>query len=158
MDLFYTYTDNFSGKNEKEKQHNAGRYIIEYAANHIYKIENPEIEIKNKKPGFKYSDINFSISHSNNIAAVCFDKYPLGLDIEFIKKRNYMAIVKRMKFKMQENTINEFYKNWTLYEAGIKLQNKVQSIKTQIFLDNYMLCLVSGKKDPIELNINCLFF
>lgn len=153
MDLLYTYIDRFDGKTKREKQYNAGRFIIEYAAKNLYKIENSEIEIINKKPRYKYSNIEFSISHSGNIAAVCFDNFPIGLDIEQITNRNYNAISKRMKFNQVEYTLEEFYRNWTLYEAGIKLQNKVQSIKTQLFLDTYMLCLVSAVKEPTELNI-----
>lgn len=158
MDLFYTYINEFSGKNKKEKQHNAGRFIVEYAAKFIYKIENSEIEIINKKPKFKYSDINFSISHSNNIAAVCFDKYPLGFDIEFMKQRDYKSIAQRMHFKTEENTLKEFYKNWTLYEAEVKLQNKLTSYKSELFLDNYIYTITSSERSDIVVKMYQLPF
>lgn len=156
MDLFYTYINNFDGKDEKQKQHNAGRYIIEYAAKNIYNIENSEIEIINKKPKFKHSDIMFSISHSNEIAAVCFSNSPVGLDIEQIIPRDFEKISKRMNFKLKEHTLEEFYKNWTLYEAEIKLQNKVRSSKTILFLNNYVLSVVSSLKEELNLDITFL--
>lgn len=152
MDLLYLNIDNFNfnSENKHQKQHKAGRYIIEYAAKNIYNIENPEIIIINKKPKFKYSDIQFSISHSNNIAAVCFDKYPLGFDIEHITNRNYIKIAKKLNFKMKENSSEEFYKLWTLYEAEIKLQNKYQYSHTDNFLNNYIFSIVSNNNFSIE--------
>lgn len=156
MDLFYTYINDFDGKDEKQKQHNAGRYIIEYAAKHVYNIENSEIEIINKKPKFKYSNISFSISHSKDIAAVCFSNDAVGLDVEQIIHRNFEKISKRMNFPLKEHTIEEFYRNWTLYEAGIKLQDKVQSSKTIVFLDNYILSVVSSQKEELNLNVTFL--
>ena len=75
MNIFYLYIDEFytTGKISKY-HHEAGRYILEYVAKNFYKIENSELEIVNDKPKFKHSNIKFSISHSNNIAAVCFDE------------------------------------------------------------------------------------
>lgn len=148
MDLIYSKCEN-----TKENQHRTGRFIIEYAAKNLYNIENSELEIINNKPKFKHSDINFSISHSDCIAAVCFDYSKVGFDIEKIKERDIISISKRMNFKCEENTLEEFYKNWTLYEASYKLQDKVQSCISQIFSDDYVLSVVSNKKQNIKLNI-----
>ncbi len=148
MDLIYSICEN-----SKNNQHEKSRFIIEYAAKNLYKIKNSELEIINNKPKFKYSDIEFSISHSGCIAAVCFDSSIVGFDIEKIKKRDYIAIAKRMNFQLKENTIEEFYKKWTLYEASYKLQGKVQSFISQVFSDDYMISVVSNKKQDINLNI-----
>ena len=148
MDLIYAICEN-----SKESRHNTGRLIIEYAAKNLYNISDSEIEIINKKPKFKHSDIEFSISHSDCIAAVCFDSSAVGLDIEKIKQRDYIAIADRMNFRLRENTIEEFYKEWTLYEASYKLQDKVRSHISQIFCDNYMMSVVSNKNQQIDLNI-----
>ncbi len=152
MDLFYCDCTKFNGANKKEKEHNAGRYIVEYVAKNIYKIENSETEVIYKKPKYKYSNICFSVTHSDNIALVCFDKNQVGVDIERIKPRDFQAVAKRMNFKLKENTLEEFYKEWTLYEAEIKLQESVRSSKTMKFNDNFILSIVSASENPIEFN------
>lgn len=154
MDLFYLFTKNFDCETSPgyTKQHKAGRFIIEYASSKYYNIENPELVIINKKPKFKYSDIQFSISHCRDIVCVCFDKNPAGFDIEEIRPRNYTAIAERMNFKLKENSLEEFYKNWTMYEAEIKLQMPVKSRYCTNFLDKYIISAVSSKADNIKLN------
>ncbi len=154
MDLFYLFTENFDFGTESDctKQHKAGRFTVEYAAKNYYNIENPELEIINKKPKFKYSDIQFSISHCRNIVCVCFDNNPVGFDIEEIKPRDFEAIAKRMNFKLKENSLEEFYKNWTMYEAEIKLQAAAKSRYCASFLDKYIMSVVSAKSDNIEIN------
>ena len=153
MDLFYCSCLNCEGKNLNEKQHNAGRYIIKLAAKSVYNIINPEIEVINNKPRFKFSDINFSISHSNEIAAVCFDKKPIGFDIEQIKQRDFQAIAERMNFSLKENTLEEFYKQWTLYEAEYKLQQETKSSYTFKFIDKYIISAVTNEHAEIEKNL-----
>lgn len=153
MDLFYTDCEKFEGSSLKEKQHNAGRYIVDYAAGNIYGIKNKEVKTVNNKPCFKYSDICFSISHCNKYAAAIFDDGPVGLDLEKIIPRNYKAISKRMNFKLKEDSLESFYESWTLYEAEYKLQAKVKGIKTIDFMSEYKLTAVSGKHREIDLKI-----
>ena len=74
---------------EKEIQHCYGRFLLEKVAKEIFEIENTELEIINKKPRFKFSDIHFSISHSENIILIAFDKNPIGVDLEIMKERNF---------------------------------------------------------------------
>ncbi len=152
MDLFYINCKNFTGKNIKEKQHNAGRYILDYAAKKFYNIDNSEIEIINKKPKFKFSKTEFSISHSHEYAVVCFDISPVGCDIEKIRPRKFEAITKRMHLKTEENSLEAFYKTWTLYEAEIKLQSNVQAYKSFKFKDEYILSVVSSENKQIKFN------
>ncbi len=141
MDIFYLYIDDYinagiiNGGTKHEKEHNAGLYIVEYAAKKYFHIENSEIEVINNKPEFKFADVHFSISHSHNIAAVCFDFNDVGFDIEIIKNRDWLNIAERMNFKLKENSIEEFYKCWTKYEAEFKLQKQANSIKSMIFKD-----------------------
>lgn len=153
MDIFYQNIDKSDGKTKREREYNAGRFLVEYAAKNFFNIENSEIEVVNNKPRFKYSDICFSISHSNGIAAVCFDKYPIGFDIEIIKERDYLPIAKRMGFKLKNNNLEEFYKCWTMFEAEYKLNEKACNIFTEKFLDKYMMSVASGKEEKIELKI-----
>ncbi len=155
MDIFYLDIDLFinsgiiQGKTKYEKEHNAGLYIIEYASKNFFNILNNEIEIVNKKPRFKYSDMHFSISHSHNIAAVCFDKNDTGFDIEFIKNRNWQKISERMNFNLQKNSIEEFYKCWTRYEAEFKLQKKAKNTLTLI-KGNYAISIASENELEIK--------
>lgn len=152
MDLFYTTCKKFDGNTLREKQHNAGRYIVEYVANNIYKLENSELELVNKKPRFKYSDINFSISHCENYAIVVFDNNPVGVDIEKLAPRDFEAIAKRMKFELKENTLGSFYETWTIFEAKYKLQQEAKNVLTIDFMQEYKISVASSKAEKIDLS------
>ncbi len=154
MDLIYLNTDNYNFN--KPKLHNAGRYIVEYMAKNIYNISNSELEIINKKPKFKFSDINFSISHSKNIAAVCFASSPVGFDIEKIQVRDFTLISKRMNFKTVENTLDEFYRNWTEYEATYKLQLPSKVIYTSKLTDDYVFSIALPIETDIKKELNII--
>ena len=154
MDLFYTTCDKFAGDTLREKQHNAGRYLVEYVAKNVYKIENSELEVVNKKPKFKFVDLHFSISHCHNYAVVVFDKNPVGVDIEKITPRNFEAVAKRMKFELKENTLSAFYEAWTIFEAKYKLQEDANSVLTIDFMDEYKISVASNNTTEIKLYIN----
>ena len=155
MNIFYLFLDKFSYKGKKhEKEHEAGLYIVRYAASNVFKINNIEFEIIKNKPHLKNSNIHFSISHSNNIAAVCFDRNPVGFDIEFIKQRDYLSIAERMNFNLKTGVINEFYEKWTQYEAEYKLQKKAKYFFSQIFEDKYVMSIASNT----EKYINPVFY
>lgn len=158
MEIFYLYINEFDFHcDEKhEKEHKAGLYLVEQAGRKFFNIDNTELDIIDHKPYFKFSNIHFSISHSNNIACVCFDKNPLGLDIEFIKERNWRIIAKRMNFNMKENTLEEFYRHWTMYEAEYKLKQKALNTSTVKFLDNYILSIASSSFENIKINYHLL--
>ena len=155
MDLFYLIIENFNVKQDSKytMQHKASRYLLEYIAKNIYNIENTEIETINKKPKFKYSNIEFSISHCENIVCVCFDNNPVGFDIEKIIQRDYKKISQRMHLELKEDTLNEFYRCWTIYEAGIKLQKPITKSFSSIFLDKYFISAVSNETADINLKI-----
>lgn len=153
MDIFYTYSDDIPKKDMYSLHHLTGRKLLEYCAKNIYKIENPELQIINNKPFFKYSNKQFSISHSKNIVLVGFSDFPLGVDVEYISKRDYIAIAKRMNFLLKENTLGEFYRCWTLYEAEFKLGCAYSCSKSFKIEGNYMLSVVSANKfDEVNLN------
>ena len=143
MDLFYCYINEFETKNKYAIQHNAGIKLTKYAAKIFYNIEDTEIEIINNKPRFKYSKKQFNISHSNDIAVVCFDDNPIGIDVEYIKQRDINELSKRMGFKLKDKTLEEFYTLWTQYEAKYKLGFDAICIKSQLFLDEFMLSIAS---------------
>lgn len=160
MDLYYINCENFEGDKLNKKQHNAGRYIVEYVAKNIYKIENPEIIIENEKPKFKFSNIKFSISHSNCWVVVGFSENEIGVDIEKIKQRDYKALAERMNFTLQEDSLEDFYRCWTIYEAEYKLQQKPKSVKTIDFMKEYKISIASVETMDIENHLKLieLFF
>lgn len=159
MEIFYINSDTFlnnidiksldsfledkSFKSEKQKlQFCLGRFLVKYTGISQYGVKNPEIEIVNKKPKFKYSDINFSISHSKNIILAAFDDHPVGVDIEFMKPRKFEEIFKYYNLNIKNPTDEYFYRFWTEYEAGIKLQLPAKS--TAVFrVNNFMLAVKS---------------
>lgn len=156
MDLYYINCENFEGNTLKEKQHNAGRYIVEYVAKNILNLENSEIIIENKKPKFKYSNIKFSISHSNCWAVVGFSKNEIGIDIEKMQERDYKAIAKRMKFDLKEDSLSDFYRCWTIFEAKYKLQQKAKSVKTIDFMNEYKISIASVETMDIENHLKLI--
>ena len=113
----------------KQKQHLAGRYILKIFANK-HNISDPTIVYKKEKPYYKSGEYFFSISHSENLVVVGFEKFEIGLDIENnSKKRDFVKLIKRFDFNLAnsilDKTIDEqqriFYEFWTKYEAKIKL-------------------------------------
>ena len=144
MDIFYTLIEENPDKKEHHNyQHQIGRKLVNYVAENIYKIENTELEVVNNKPKFKYSDKQFNISHSKNVVLAVFDDYPIGVDIQYMRECDYIAVAKRMNLKPENNTKEAFYKVWTQYEALYKSGKKEYKLKTQRFLNDYMLSIAS---------------
>ncbi len=94
------------------------------------------LENEHGKPFLKdYTDIHFSVSHSDHIVAVIFDEKPCGIDVEKIK--NYSQSVVNRIFCEQDKKLMEqaaessydeaaklFAKIWTRKEAIGKLSGK----------------------------------
>ncbi len=136
---------------EKEKQHCYGRFLVEKVAREIFEIEKTEIEIVNKKPRFKFAEINFSISHSENIILVAFDQNPIGADIEIMKDRNFKELFARYNYKGENISKELFYKFWTEYEAGIKLQGTPKTKINFPLLNNFMVTVAGNFEDKYEI-------
>lgn len=150
MEIFYVKTNEFSIDTKYENEHILGRKIVEYAAKNIYKSNNCEIEIIKNKPQFKSLPIKFSISHTKGLVAVCFDKFEIGFDTEFIKQRDYKSISKRMNFNLNEDNLECFYKVWTEFEADYKLGVTAKSKYSFIFNENYAITIASSKEQNIK--------
>ena len=149
MEIYYVKLDdnlfkNLSKPELKKLQSSTGRKIVDYAGAEFYKITDREIIIENNKPKFKNSDIQFSISHSNQIVAVAFDDYPIGLDVEYMKERDFKSLGQHYDINTDDKI--DFYKKWTQLEAEIKLQVKPEQIRTEILLKEYMMSAASSKK------------
>lgn len=148
-----SFEDNF--KNKKHSiEHNLGRFLTKYTAKNQYKIENPLIIKDNGKPKFVNSEIHFSISHSKDIVAVIFDENVVGLDIEFMKNRDFESISNYLKLKVENHDMKTFYKHWTRYEAEYK--SKKQDFISFIIENDYMCSISSYEQDlnvyKVELN------
>ena len=136
---------------EKEIQHCYGRFLLEKVAKEIFEIENTELEIINQKPRFKFSDIHFSISHSENIILIAFDKNPIGVDIEIMKERNFKELFARYNYKGENISKELFYKFWTEYEAGIKLQGTPKTKINFPLLETFMVTAVGNFDENYEI-------
>lgn len=134
---------------EKEYQHLYGRYLVDKAAKEFYKFDNTEIEIINKKPRFKNNKIHFSISHSENLIIVAFDDNPVGADVEYMRERNFKELFARYNYKSADK--ETFYKFWTEYEAGIKLQGSPQNKFSKEITKDFMLTVVGHFSNEIEI-------
>ena len=112
----------------------------------IYHIGDCEIVFHLNKPILKSGRKHFSISHSGGYIAIGFSDYNCGIDIEEIKERNYRAISEKMGFK--SDSLEEFYKNWTEYEAMYKFNESNENIsKYYSELGSYILTAVCANTD-----------
>ena len=146
------YADKKFGTEKRFFEYTIGRYITKKAAEEFYNIKNTEIIINsNGKPSFKNGDIHFNISHSCNIVAVCFDKFPLGFDIEYIKERD----LKKLSNHYNKNfeSLDDFYKFWTLKEAEYKLSSTAKTVYTNKFEDEYYISIASSSNKNFETEI-----
>lgn len=154
MQIFYTdiseYIDNLKSKSEiKKLQHKYSKILLEKVAKEYYGIEDTSVVKINKKPKFVNSNLNFSISHSENIIVIGFDVNEIGIDIEKIIPRDFAKLALRYKLdKVDEET---FYKFWTQYEAKIKLQTVPKRIFTQKFLNDYMLTVAGDFEEKYKI-------
>lgn len=146
-------TQNFSTKFSSEKrktQHILGRFLVKYAAKNYYKISDTEIEIKNNKPQFIQNSINFSITHSKNIVMAVFDKNPVGIDVEYMKPRDFEKIFKHYNIEIKNPSKETFYRFWTEYEAQIKLQQTVKSSFSAEFPQGFIMSAASNQSLDIK--------
>lgn len=116
-----------------------------------YGINETEIEFIDKKPYLKNHGKFFSISHSNEYIALCFSDFECGIDIEHIKDRDYVSIAKRMGFS--SSSLEEFYFDWTKYEAEYKLGNEAKNCKN-FQIENYAVTAVSeNQKEDFQIYV-----
>ena len=142
-----TILEQYAEQNKKQ-QHCYGRYLVHNVAKKVFGIDNTEIEIVKKKPKFKYNNLQFSISHSENMVIAAFDEKPLGADIEIMKERNFKDLFAR--YNIQSNSKELFYTYWTEYEATIKLQGIAKS-KIHTTIDNFMISVVGDFEENYEI-------
>ena len=129
--------------NEKKKTEHCFAYLmLDRILKEVYKINSREIEFINEKPYLNTREKYFSISHSGEYILIAISDYECGADIERIKLRNYRAISEHMQFDAL--TLDDFYAEWTKYEAEYKLggRGKYKKIFPTRYYD-YMITAVS---------------
>ena len=125
---------------QKWKEHCLSYLMLDRILKEVYKISNRDIVFINKKPYLKNKAKIFSLSHSGNFIAIAFSDSECGIDIEQIKNRPFEDIANRMKLKCQ--TLEDFYYEWTKYEAEYKLNNRSENYK-QFLIEDYAITAVS---------------
>ena len=138
IDGFEKYQKKKFSDSNKLKQHCLAYYTADKILENVYKIKNRDIEYENNKPILKSKEKFFSISHSGKYTALIFSDSNCGIDIEEIKPRNFKEISERMSFKNCD-TLENFYKAWTEYEAKYKL-GKDYCTTVSFKNDNYQIC------------------
>jgi phosphopantetheinyl transferase len=87
------------------------------------RVLGPDAEIltdENGRPFVKGDPVFFSMSHSGNLLVIAVDDSPIGIDVEFMKKRDF-ARLSAWFFGEPIPGRDDFYRHWTRFEAGLKL-------------------------------------
>lgn len=101
------------------------------------------------KKEFKY----LSITHKDNFVIVAASNQPVGIDIEDAsKERDFNLMAKFMNFQGAKNK-DDFYREFTLYEAKYKLAiNETECVPRFFKLNRYMICILSNDSKMIWMN------
>ena len=150
MKIFYLNLSSYdlpqmSRTERKKLQSQLGRYIVDYVANFYYDIRQREVFTENGKPKFLHSDLCFNISHSNDIVLAAFDSMPLGVDVEFMRDRNFKDLFAHYGINADGKEL--FYRFWTNMEAKIKIQAEVKQELCLKLNDSYMVSVLSANPD-----------
>ncbi|MCM1010321.1 MAG: hypothetical protein NC390_05545 [Fusobacterium sp.] len=129
---------------KKLNEHCLSYLMVDRILREFYKLEDREVIFDNGKPILKSGAKHFSISHSGDFIALAFSESLCGVDIEKNIPRDFEKLSERMGFKSQ--SLDEFYTDWTTYEAQFKLGATPQSGKTYKFGD-YTLTVASSNPD-----------
>ena len=134
---------------QKLKIHCLSYLMLDRILHEVYKLNNREIIFTNGKPSLKSGLKHFSISHSGDFIALGFSNSNCGVDIEKNTARNLKKIATRMHFN--SNKPEDFYPQWTKFEATYKLNETLMSAKT-FQINEYTLTAVSNNpQETFEL-------
>lgn len=150
-DILYKFKHKKITVEQKLKIHCLAYLMTDKILDAVYNITNRNLVFAGEKPCLKTGEKYFSLSHSGNYIAICFSDSNCGIDIEKTKPRNYQTISDRMGFN--SNTLDEFYMNWTKFEAEYKLGKSATAQMYYTFrFEEYMLTAVSeNEKEKIQL-------
>ena len=143
--LKYIFCEN-SSESENNNSKNSNIEIISKDMAFQY-YSKPDLIIERGENGKPYfageSDIFFNGTHSKDLIAVAMADKLIGVDGEFIKKRNFLDVAKEYfsfnEYKLLKSSSKleiDFYTLWTLKEAYIKtFSKKIFDIKDSIEVD-----------------------
>jgi len=91
------------------------------------------------------------------------DDYPVGIDVELMKERDF-ARLSAWFFGESISGRDDFYRRWTQYEAGLKLDGKtlfskavqVPKHKHSEAIGDYMLSVASQRNISLPLSITAM--
>lgn len=159
LDSLKNFSDEREYKSEEKLiEHLCGLFLTKFIAKNIYKLENTDIELVNKKPYFVCKKLYFSISHSNEIVLVAFNKSDIGADIEYMQNRDFGRVMSRYGAATNCESKQDFYKFWTRHEAQIKLGAPQKSGITTFLNDEYAISCASDEVIISNLSIKEISF
>jgi phosphopantetheinyl transferase len=143
---------------QKRKQHLAGRYVL--------KMLLPDLDLKtisvaeNKKPFIMGSEIDFSITHSDNLVGVIVGRGTrVGMDIEFANQRVLDLSHKFMTTADFSTFYNDDFSDqekatiaWTMKESAFKL-NGIPGVD---FKGDLRLIAVEKKQDGWDAKLQSI--
>lgn len=136
---------------QKLNAHCLSYLMVDRILREFYKLDDREVIFNNGKPILKSGEKNFSISHSGDFIALAFSPSLCGVDIEKNKPRDIEKIAQRMGFSSK--TQDEFYTDWTTYEAQYKLGASPASGKTYKLGDYTLTALSENPNEDFEIYI-----
>lgn len=151
-----------------------GRVLLTYGLKHYFDLHEFEIDrTSDHKPFLVNEDTCFNISHAGNLVICCIDKFPMGIDVEYLDPAtNYIDFRSQMtqgefdRIHHSEDKISSFFTYWVEKEAVIKAHGKGLFIPLQSFEvlndqtiiekekfylkkmtihDEYQCCIASGR-------------
>lgn len=126
---------NAAQRGEKKKLETLnGRQLLKYAVFNEYGISTDELEIKTAEYGKPYfvqrSDIQFNISHSGSYAAAAVSEFPIGVDVQIIRKVK-PSLIEKLCDENEKRFIEQscdkdkaFITLWALKESYVKAIGK----------------------------------
>lgn len=136
---------------KKLNQHCLSYLMVDRILREFYHIESREIIFEGRKPLLKTGAKHFSISHCDEFIALAFSDSPCGIDIEKNTPRDFERISKRMNFEC--STLDEFYAEWTLYEAKYKLGSAPLTNRTYKLGDYTLSAVSTNSQEDFEIYI-----
>lgn len=155
---YIKYSEGRIFKTEKRReQFCLGRYLLKQVLEQIYGIISPKIETLDRKPFVADCAVKFNLSHSKNIIMAAFSDIELGLDIEYMKGRDFESILNYLKRTEKNTDIDTFYRFWTKYEAGIKLKKEIGHCYSTKLGKDFMFSVCTESKKPFLPELTELF-
>lgn len=128
-------------KNPKKEKHEQYKHkcIKDYS---LYIQYNKDIEIlknENGKPYIKDNPFYFNISHSHDYYLIVCSCFPIGIDIEKRKERNYRLLAKRYYTSSEQEYVDKngkqgFFDIWSMKESYTKYLGEtiIQNLHTNM--------------------------